>query len=413
MACGRLIFSEWSALYTCIEYQKEKMMMTVTELHAERQRIEAVLPVWIESLALPGPPFGRFKLHQAQEEPWLLYASQQMLSLAIDSGYWANLAATRQSEWLDVLLSCQDPASGLFICPIASADNAVDPAQWDQVSYSRSITVKLLKRLKQIGVEPRHLPPQAEKVCPTLADLPRSLAELPWDTRPYGAGSQAGFWGTVRLQELAAAKQNLHHDPYVNTIVRFLESRQNPQTGFWGNCPDRESGMNGLLKSINIYRLLARPLPHTETIVESILAIQQEDGSFGKGTCSSSNAMVILGHIAGKVPAQKERLRDAALRVGAAQAASRQPDGLYSANPAGCLTALAYTRLCRQPQKISDVLGTGHTRGILELAENLIALSDAPERKRAALKQGLAPNGADLKTESDGMADFQNGKEAE
>ncbi len=353
--------------------------MTLADLHAERRRIQNLLPDFSESLALPSPPFGRFKFHHAQTQPWLLYASQQMLSFAIDSGYWAQIEArhpgqNKQAQWLEVLLSHQDPETGLFVCPVATASDTREGDQWDAAGYYRAITMKLSKRLVQLGVTPRHPLPKTEAVCPSLQDLHGALEKLGWDHEVYGAGSKAGAWAVVRMQELAD-DGTAEDDPYVMTIVRFLESIQNPRTGFWGTGPDPIDSMNGLFKSFEPFRRLDRPLPMPDRIIDSVLSVQDPEGKMGD-SCSPWNALTLLSHLTAWTSHRRGEIRECGLRLCAVLDARRQPDGLYSAMESGCVDVHAGVVLCDGPKPVSDLQGTGHTLAILKMAEALFA--DSP-----------------------------------
>lgn len=345
-------------------------MINLTEIKSEHQRILDVLPQFIESLALPGKPFGRFKFHSAQKQPWLLYASQQMLSLAVISDYWNKIDDTRKHEWLDLLLSSQDRASGLFICPAVRIDDIAEPDNWDRTSYFTAITTKLTNRLLQLGVTPRYPLPNTKKGCPHFEELSAALENLSWDRHVYGAGSHAGRWACVRLQELRSKGESLQGDPYVMKIIGFLEGHQNPDTGFWGSSMDLTDGMNGTLKTLSIFEMLGRRLPNSERIIDSVLSIQREDGRVGEG-CSNWNAMALLTYLLQESFYRLENVQKVALRLTDYLKALRQPDGLYSVHENGCLHVHAGVILCDSPQPVSDIQGTSHALQILCMTKKL------------------------------------------
>lgn len=330
-------------------------------IRSERARIESLLPQFVESLALPGKPYGRFKFHKFQEQPWLLYASQQMLSLTVRHGLWDKLDETKKREWLALLLSSQDPRTGLFRCPVETNR---------PTEYYRSITLKMARVLRSIGVKPRYPLPKAETICPDLASLPSALAALPWDSKAYSSGSQAGHWAVTRLNELADRNAPLRDDPYVMTIIRFLESHQNAQTGFWGTSPSLEDGMNGLLKTLSAFRMLKRPLPQPEKIVDSLLSVQEPDGNFGDN-CSPWNAMELLTALHDQTNYRLADVQRAGLKLADTVAERRQPDGLYSASRDGCVSVHADVRLCSGPMPVGDIQGTSQTLSILKMIESL------------------------------------------
>jgi len=350
---------------------KPEMQEKLAAIRAERARIEALLPQFVESLALTGKPFGRFKFHRFQKQPWLLYASQQMLSLAVRHGLWDKLDQTKKQEWLDLLLSAQDPETGLFICPVEKNQ---------PTGYYRSITLKMVRVLDSIDVKPRHPLPRAESVCPDLGELPSSLEKLPWGSEAYGAGSQAGHWAMTRLNELKHETMPLQNDPYVMKIVGFLESRQNPETGFWGTSPNLEDGMNGLLKTLAIYETLERPLPNPMRVVDSLLSLQKPDGRFGDN-CSPWNAMVLLTFLHAQTSYRSADIQFAGLKLAKTVADRRQSDGLYSAARDGSLVVHAGVRLCQKPMPVGDIQGTSQTLGILKMVESLFDRSESRPSK--------------------------------
>ena len=62
------------------------MDKTQEQARKEICRLEERLPQWVQSMMIPGKPFGRCKLHRRQRHSWLLYASQQMFSLVSITG---------------------------------------------------------------------------------------------------------------------------------------------------------------------------------------------------------------------------------------------------------------------------------------------------------------------------------------
>lgn len=340
-------------------------------IRKEQERIEAILPEWIEAMRLPGKPFGRFKYHAAQTQPWLLYASSQMLSLAIDSGFWDRLDSERKNEWLEVLLSSQDSETGLFICPVVKAGVKTSPS-FNSVNYHRALTMKLWRRFVQIGVKIRCRLPPAEKVAPAYDELPVKLEALPWDKVVYSSGSQAGHWAATRLHELEENGRPLANDPYVMRIIEFLEKHQNPRTGFWGSSPDLADGMNGLLKTLLMYQLLKRPLPRAERIIDSILKIQSSGGSLGDG-CAPWNAMALISFLVKQTDYRRSDIKSATLCFVPTIFTRRQPDGLYSDLTRGCLPDISGVVLCESPQPVSDLLGNAQTLGMLKMANDLLA----------------------------------------
>ena len=336
---------------------------TLAAVAAERQRLEALLPAFLDGLCRPGSPYGRCRFHTRQEQPWLLYASQQALSMAVLHGPWDRLDAARRAEWLDLFAAAQDPVTGLFRCPVA-----VD----EPVAYYRAITIKLARRLQSIGRRPTHPLPRADEVCPTLAELPAALAQLPWDTQTYSSGSQAGHWAMTRVGELQDRGEPLGDDAYLRQVTGFLEERQHAETGLWGASPRLDDGVNGLLKTLSVYQEMARPLPRPEAIVDSLLRLQGKDGGFGDA-CTPWNTLGLLTFLRRQTPYRGDEIGVAALATVPSLAARRQSDGLYSATATGCLAVHAGVRLCHAPQPVGDIQGTSQTLSILKMVEDLAA----------------------------------------
>jgi len=112
--------------------------------------------------------------------------------------------------------------------------------------------------------------------------------------------------------------------------------------------------MNGLLKTLSVYQTLERPLPRPERVIDSVLAVQRPDGSFGDA-CSPWNAMELLTFLRSQTPYRRLDIQKAGLRLADELPRRRQPDGLYSATEAGCLTVHAGVSLCDKPMPISDI----------------------------------------------------------
>lgn len=336
---------------------------------AERRRMEQLLPEFVDSLALPGRPYGRFKFHAAQRQPWLLYASQQMLSLCVRHGVWEELDERKKKEWLELIFSTQDVKTGLFVC--SEARNV-------STAYYRSITLKLASRLESIGVKPPYPLPHTDVVCPSYEELPARLAALPWNRSVYSAGSEAGHWGTTRLQELRSRERPIKDDPYVMQIIQFLEKRQDPQTGFWGNT-NRRDGLNGLLKTLTLYKMLDRPLPSADLIADSILKAQSSDGGFGDA-CTPWNALELMTFLVRQVPDRRAEMQRAGLRFVHTLHRRRQADGLYSFTQAGCIADHAGVKLCARPLPISDLVGTSQTLSIIKMVQALFKPAAGPQK---------------------------------
>ena len=329
----------------------------------EVRRLEEGLPNWVRSMMLPGNPFGRCKFHRRQEQEWLLYASQQMYSLVVSTGVIPELDEEERSEWLDLLLSLQDPESGLFKCPVV-------PSQGD--GYFRAITMKLIRRLESQGVRPRHSPPRAEEKCPALETLIPSLEALPVDEHPYAACSPIGAWAMVRVQELEAEGKPVSDDPYLQTICDWLEARQNPETGFWSKSPDLVDAMNGFFKSISVYEMIGRPLPRMERIVDSVLLVQERGGLFSEA-CSPWNNMHLLTTLSQLgYRYRRDAIAAAALGIIPEVWRLKEPDGFYAATEQGCLAQHAGVKLCDRPYPIGDIQGNAHAWDMLRMALELL-----------------------------------------
>ena len=332
--------------------------------HEGIRRLEEGLPRWVRSMMLPGKPFGRCKFHRRQKQEWLLYASQQMYSLVVNTGVIEKLHEEEKREWLDLLLSLQDPESGLFKCPVV-------PNRGDE--YFRAITMKLIRRLRSQGIRPRYPPPRAEEKCPTLETLVARMEALPVDEHPYAACSPIGAWAMVRVQELEEKGEPFADDPYLQTICEWLEARQNPETGFWSKSTDLVDSMNGFFKSLPVYEMTGRGIPRMEKIVDSVLLIQSKGGLFGQ-TCSPWNNMHLLtvlsqrlghGYRPGDVAAAALEIIPEVWRL-------KQPDGFYSATEQGCLVEHAGVKLCDRPYPIGDIQGNAHAWDILRMASELL-----------------------------------------
>lgn len=98
------------------------------------------------------------------------------------------------------------------------------------------------------------------------------------------------------------AQQYSSIDESLDFIFRYLDLRQDPTTGYWGN-EVRSNPRNGLFGAAHIYlfyEYYGKTINFGEAIVESTLKLQQEDGLYGPaggGACEDYDAIEVLARL--------------------------------------------------------------------------------------------------------------------
>ena len=160
----------------------------------------------------------------------------------------------------------QDSATGFFFDPHTRM-RSVQRLRGRALDFSNAV-------LRQLEAAPLYpLPGQRQKPSAKAKDYlsylesPENfqtwLEERPWDFS-WGAldhiCSQMGI-----LKSLPEDRQQ----PLIDVLLPYLENRQNPETGLWGDG-DPYVELSGAFMAAYIYKALDLPVPHADLIYQSL-----------------------------------------------------------------------------------------------------------------------------------------------
>jgi hypothetical protein len=199
-------------------------------------------------------------------------------------------------EWRCMLLSVQDPTTGLFVDPLlSSGDLAPESPGRDYLLYQT--TYYALTALDALSCRPRY---SLHFVEPFLSPsyLEGWLEQLNW-SEPWLQSNWVMFTAAAlhvvwQWEGDRSALLALHH------LLDWLDAHQDPETGFWGVREGASllHAMAGTYHFLPFYFCLDRPIHFPEAMIESTVSLQQPDGLFhpdgGGDTCLDVDAVDIL-----------------------------------------------------------------------------------------------------------------------
>lgn len=176
---------------------------------------------------------------------------------------------------------------------IQSADTIGTWRLHDGILYIRNA-------LRILGFEPKPFPEGREHLS-AFPWAPRSEAELvPWMNMCCSkVGNRAGVKEISQYLCLYRNLMRVNIDGHVEKILAFLSEKRDPETGYIGLDKDLGWTMRGHRNNILLFTLmeigLREPLKWQIKIIETTLALQNEDGLFHDGSmCANMDAVHIL-----------------------------------------------------------------------------------------------------------------------
>jgi hypothetical protein len=198
--------------------------------------------------------------------------------------------------WQNVVMSVQDPTTGLFVDPLFSPGD-LEPTGPGEEYLHYQTTYFALNALNALGCRPGH-PLRFIKPFCEVAHLERWLEGLdwsdPWKESNWVMFIAAALYMVWQWEGEGSALRALHH------LLDWLDAHQDPETGFWGTQDGASllDAMAGAYHFLPFYFCLGRPIHYPDRMIESTLALQQPDGLFhpdgGGDACLDVDAIDIL-----------------------------------------------------------------------------------------------------------------------
>ncbi len=255
--------------------------------HIEDHRIADMLTrtlTYIERMRVHQDPYGRYRYADSQSTP-VLYASTYAAMTRHLCGTLQGLPDNDREQWLKYFAQHQDD-DGLFRDP--RVENRIAETEdwwgWRHLALQVVISVTALG-----GVVPRpfaFLEPFLDQDA-----LISWLGSRDWKRRPDFVNNEVQNIGT-----LLQYSRDFHNDERARRAMEclfdWLEARQDPRTGFWGEPYDTPTLLSrGMQTGYHLWLLFfydKRPVRYVERIIDSSLATQNDLGGFGVALNSSA-----------------------------------------------------------------------------------------------------------------------------
>ena len=152
-----------------------------------------------------------------------------------------------------------------------------------------------------------------EDYIETPAKAQRWLEDIWRDQRPWGAGSWTSR-AVFNHLEIREAEGSEPEDEAIDFVHRWLDDRQDPETGAWYSEQPCEHHIvvNGIFKLFVAYERLGWPIRHQEKIVDFVLSGADKRNGFGGKGCSVFDPMQVLYVLRGRVCLHRIEEGDAA-----------------------------------------------------------------------------------------------------
>lgn len=248
---------------------------------------------WVESMRLKNSPYGIYKFCSnghvtIMSSCFALFIRELLNDLE-------NIFDEDKQEWIDYLKSSQDQATGLFYDPGYNRSDLKGKHDEEYFLYQNSMFC--LSALNALDSKPNYQLAFLEKYK-NDEYLLTWLKNLNW-SNPWLVSNNVMFIMYFLLFELETNNESTNVR-YINIIFGYLDSIQDPETGYWGTNQGSSlfNGMAGAFHFYFFYVYCNRHIQYAEKIIDSTLALQHHDGLFspagGGGHCEDLDAIDIL-----------------------------------------------------------------------------------------------------------------------
>jgi len=251
---------------------------------------------WMQGLAVPGHPFGRFKMSYSSDDTIFTSCFAAFVYELI--GDMDRLEPARKQEWLDYILSYQDESTGLFTDPEIVSRNLHSGHDTRYVTWQ--LSTFCISAVRALGGNLRFpLRFLVDEGLRTPDGVRKMLESFNWHSS-WGSGNLAMFLGIFLICDAEHRGQALDEEPGVKAFFDWHDNYQNPRTGFWGEgrLAEYHNGLFGAYHQYLLYFYANRDLGCKQTIIDKILSFQNIDGMFapqmGGGGCEDVDAVDTL-----------------------------------------------------------------------------------------------------------------------
>jgi len=264
---------------------------------------------WLVGRRAPGKPWGRFEpvVDDAMRESACYARTFHIIGL-LD-----KLKPEDRREWAGYIKSFQDPRTG--------GGNVRD----------------LLFGIASLGHGELTYPVRIVPNYRDRGELVARIEKMPWQTNPWGAGSQLsslGLWSAIGVEQ-----GDDKSGQYLRWMIDWLEKRQDPKTGLWGN-QNRPmiQRVNGAMKVVCFFCFnLGWELPRSERVIDSCLVHLDNRKGFamegGFDACSDLDVFLVIWQALRQTDHRRQECRGAAIAHSPRMCRFLHADGGFGMTP--------------------------------------------------------------------------------
>jgi len=248
--------------------------------------------IWLESMREKSEPYGKYRISTGCK-PTLLASCFAVITREL-IGNLKTLDNNSREQWISYIQQYQNSSTGLFFDP--SLD--VKTLTTHGTGYlERQFTYFALHALDALGVKAKYKLSVTEKYLQPGV-ISQWLASLDW-SRPWYESNEVMFLLTFLFYELRESDGEKNKKTLIEALD-WLDDHQDPSTGYWGtDCgASLFDAMAGAFHIYLFYYFVKRPVQYVDTIIDSTLSLQENDGLFspfgGGGSCEDLDAIDIL-----------------------------------------------------------------------------------------------------------------------
>lgn len=348
------------------------------------------LSAWFETVMDDGAIWGRFRHCVDAWVPYCLPGSGIAAYLidALNGPFpGANPGNVRAcAEWA---LSMQDEATTFFIdreleklLPQEMAESSVRLNE-----FRRAVTAKGSHVLKRAGMEPRfpvHADGVSEDPDPNPDEYIKRITALDW-SNVWGACAQSGkFLNDLFNNYILKGREE--YVPAFRRTLEFVLSRQDPDTGMWGDASMSPGvQMSGAKKALGtLYWSLGVIPPHIERIADTALDLHHGGALFNDAPDGAilydRNNIELAALVYRSTDYRKEELRDYIEHVVGRMREYSQPDGgfanVYTGMAPAGFASMTVSGPSESPR--SDLVGVNGVIYTLGMAADTLGWEDYP-----------------------------------
>jgi hypothetical protein len=345
---------------------------------------------FIHSLA--GGPAGEFRICPGGQNS--LYASCYALMALNAVGALDSLSEGQKRSWAGFLNDWQEPESGYFLGPELAPEELARVHRFKDQDYIRlHLAIHVLPALDLLGARPRFRLRFAERFAEP-AGLLSWLEQRDW-RKAWLEGNNL-----IACGQLLVHLHQVEGDPAAARALTlyfdWLDEQQDPATGLWGtngHSPPAEA-LYGAYHQLLLYHYCRRPVRHADRITDTVLALQQPDGSFtqtpGGGACEDLDAVDVLVNLVKRTGYRRTEVAAALVRTAAHVLRQEAPDGgfVYRWGQSFLQNGALRTFV---PAGVADSFSTWFRLHALALISEVVAipdLDDVPWRFNRACSMG-------------------------